>query len=367
MFLCYKNKGILFKMGGTLSSGQQLTSANKLQGGNMVCLGLKNQVGQPNTWTTAYTHNVSGILRKLWVATDGSYGPGNIYIQIIADGNVVWGNTNRSSGQDGIGNIGLALDMLMAPAGAGTASFETNILGCNMFNPTGGFGGYIVMDIAFINTLQILLGTSQSSTFNYWIQPFVEEFPQNIVSLYPYKCYCIPVKWSNTIYNNEYPLLDFKGNGNGVHLLGIKMYIFGLSGAWWEGRFRAYTSTNGFGKNSIPATGWNINHTISNIPTGMTGGRVILQSTGTEDFFFSSHNWTNTKGVYATDTAGCLYNSNGTNGVVSNSSVSVYRFFDQDRLHSNLNDFLSLTWTSGDPQVGESGSVTIFSQVWFLA
>ncbi len=345
-----------------------------LNGPVMICSGLKNQTGV-NGWTVAYVHDTtyttSGIMRRLWIATAGSVSPGQIYIQIITDGVTAWGNSNLTSSVDGINNIGLALDLLLTPAGSGTLTFACDKIGCNTFSPSGGFGGYITIDVPFTTSFEILLGTAQTTGYNYWIQPFIEEYPPIVMDIVPYKCYCITSKWSNTTYNYEYPFFDFQGAGNGVHLLGIKVYIFGLSGNWWEGRFRAYTSTNGFGQTAIPATGWTSNFTVSNIPTGMSGGRVILQSTGTEDFFLSSHNWTtaaNTyNGVYSTSISGCAYQSNGNTGVISTSSISVYRFFDCDVIYSLGYNYLTLTWTSGDPQVGQSGSVTIFCQCWFMA
>jgi hypothetical protein len=167
--------------------------------------------------------------------------------------------------------------------------------------------------------------------------------------------------------------LDEPGIVNGVNIIGLKMYIIGSSGAWFEGRFRGYVSDNGFGKvPRTPGTGWSgPDNNISNIPSGMTNGQVIHQSTGMEDFFDSSWGWRSTTVTtggaypYANDNAGVLYNSNGTGPVTATASISVYKFFDDEIIRSNGTQYMSLTWSCGDIIQGASGAAVILGQVWY--
>ena len=90
-------------------------------------------------------------------------------------------------------------------------------------------------------------------------------------------------------------------------------------------------------------------------------------SSGTEDFHLSSYNWNQTT-AYGADNSGLTYISN-TGGVTGGSTVDVYRVFGEEGgavpcSPTPRQNFL-LTWTSGDPQVGQSGVVTMTGHVWY--
>jgi hypothetical protein len=353
--------------------GQQLMLDAKLvpsaEGSQMLCMGLKQNTVSSYP-ATLYSYNGSGILRKLWIATN-NINPGKLFLTITTDGVTVWGNGKTTTGGTGYNTNPLALDMIFTPAGAGIGNtFQSTRIGCNKFSSTA-MGGYIRMDIPFQTQLSISLYNQLGGSLTYWLQPHVQTYPSPLMSLVTYQCRCRTFQWSCT-YNNEYPLLNEQGIVNGVNIIGLKMYIIGQSGAWFEGRFRGYVSDNGFGTVPKTTTTWSgADNNTSNLPTGMINGQVVHQSTGTEDFFDSSWGWigtsstVTTNGVYANDNAGMLYNSNGNAAVSFTSTISVYKFFDDEIIRSNGTQYMSLTWSCGDIKQGASGAAVILGQVWY--
>lgn len=316
-----------------------------------------------NTDVEVYSYTGSGFLRTLWLRVSG-INPGTVFIRVLADGEIVWGNLSTNTNLPGVNLIPLTCDVLLTPAGNGTLTYQTKYIGNNVFSATDA-GGYFRMDIPFQSSLQIIL-RGQGANFSYWIQPDLQVVSPTIMALFPYKSYISTFRWGATVYNSEYPLLNVQGDGHGVYLFGLKFYLFGISGNWWESRFRVYKSDNGFGESVVtPATGFSdpdLNE--PEVFAGAVNGEVVYISSGMEDFFLSSYNWTG--GEYAERLSGLLYNSSAPGGVGSTSQISVYRFMIDDIISVPGSSYLSLTLPSGDPKVGMSGSFLVLGQCYYF-
>ena len=144
-------------------------------------LGPKSQilpVGLSDATTIFSYSDGPGILRRLWIAvngtvTNGKVVPGNVFLRIYADGAICVGNYAIDTQGTGYDHIPLALDLLFSPLGG---PYYTNALqGCNVHN-NSSLGGYFTLDMLFRTSLSIRLFNNTSSAVTYWVQPFISTF-----------------------------------------------------------------------------------------------------------------------------------------------------------------------------------------------
>ena len=232
-----------------LDAGLSLTQKSNYIGvdvnSGLASLGLKYQtlpVGTADV-TSIFTHSEGpGILRRLWIAVYGTYAnekavPGNVFLRINVDGVISVGNYATNTEGIGYDRIPLALDLLFSPLGG---PYYTNALqGCNVFNSTS-LGGYFSLDVPFRTSLDIRLYNNTSSPVIYWVQPFITTFNSIPPSLSSVKLQSFTFRYFNTVYGNEYVLMNHLDVGNGVHFKYVRMHIIGASGNWWESRVRIY-------------------------------------------------------------------------------------------------------------------------------
>lgn len=330
------------------------------------CISLKNMsIGANSEYELARVTG-AGRLTKLWFACV-NINPGQCFINMKIDGVYTVGNNIKTGNTDGLNSTGLALDMLFSAAGGQQTSVATKYFGTNQCN-SNAIGGYIAFDMPYKNSFEITISNpTSSSTGLIWSQTYYTVNESIPFSLSPLKLYIQPFRWSSTVYGQEYPLLSASGP-NGIFLKGIKLFSAAASGSWWEGRFRTYTGGPGLSlpMNGLHFTGTNFSETTPYDPTATT----IAMSSGMEDYFDSSWNWAGVPTPMSSDYSGLLYNSAGSgNPVGPTTAVSAYKFFTNNALpSSSANENLVLTWTSGDPAVGQSGSLSfILGQVYYYA
>ena len=111
----------------TLNTGLVLAQKSNYIGidvnAGMTSLGLKSQILPVNTAdaTSIFTYSEGpGILRRLWIAVNGTYAnlkavPGNIFLRIYVDGVICVGNYAIDTQGIGYDHIPLALDLLFSP------------------------------------------------------------------------------------------------------------------------------------------------------------------------------------------------------------------------------------------------------------
>jgi len=336
------------------------TSLNIVPRSSLICLGQKHQALPFAADVIVYTYTGSGIMKKLWFAITTE--PETTFLYITVDGNVTFGNTSTSTEEIGLNTIGLSCDLALGAGRGNTVNFNTTTIGSN--NGSNGYiGGFFALDIPFSSSVSINLNNTVTSGL-YWIQPFIQTNPSIPISLSSLQLHCDTFKYGPTVYNSEYPLLNCRGNGNGVYLKGVKLYCRGISGHWWESRIRMYSGGTGMNIVQPTATCYTDKTYKYSLPY-QTGATVLWTSSGFEDFFLSSDNFAGQATYFAND-AGLLYNTAGTKGVGPTDTISVYRFFgvgSEVMPYSSSN--LVVTFTSGDPQIGTSGVVDLIGQIYY--
>ena len=363
----------------TLNSGLALAQKSNYIGidanSGLTSLGLKSQILPVGTAdaTSIFTYSEGpGILRRLWIAvngtvTDGKAVPGNVFLRINVDGVISVGNYAVDTQGIGYDRIPLALDLLFSPLGG---PYYTNALqGCNVAN-TSSLGGYFTLDMPFRTSLDIRLYNNTSSPVTYWVQPFITTFNSIPPSLSSVKLQSVTFRYFNTVYGNEYVLMNHLDTGNGVHLKYVRMHIIGASGNWWESRVRIYDGVNSPTSNDgyviSPWTPYNGNN-YSHFPGYDNTSKCIFSSSGLEDFYLSSWNGSNISS-FNNESSGLLYQS--TSGIVSTTTISFYRNFGHSETMPSVSTGrrLVLTLNSGDAQVGQSGSFfAVIGQAYFYA
>ena len=341
----------------------------------LTSIGLKYQtlpVGTADA-TSIFTYSeVPGILRRLWIAVYGTYAnekalPGNVFLRINVDGVISVGNYATNTEGIGYDRIPLALDLLFSPLGG---PYYTNALqGCNVFNSTS-LGGYFSLDVPFRTSLDIRLYNNTSSPVIYWVQPFITTFNSIPPSLSSVKLQSVTFRYFNTVYGNEYVLMNHLDVGNGVHLKYVRMHIIGASGNWWESRVRIYdgvdSPTSNDGYVISPWTPYNGNN-YRHFPGYDGSSKCIFSSSGLEDFYLSSWNGSNIS-AFNNESSGLLYQNASSIG--STTTISFYRNFGHSETMPSVSTGrrLVLTLNSGDAQVGQSGSFfAVIGQAFFYA
>ena len=363
----------------TLDAGLSLAQKSNYIGidanSGLTSLGLKYQtlpVGTADA-TSIFTFSEGpGILKRLWIAVYGTYAnsktvPGNVFLRINVDGIISVGNYATNTEGIGYDRIPLALDLLFSPLGG---SYYANALqGCNVFSTTS-LGGYCTLDVPFKTSLDIRLYNNTSSPVTYWVQPFITTFNSIPPSLSSVKLQSVTFRYFNTVYGNEYVLMNHLDVGNGVHLKYVRMHIIGASGNWWESRVRIYDGVNSPTSNDSyvisPWTPYNgKNYTF--FPGYDNTSKCIFSSSGLEDFYLSSWNGSNISS-FNNESSGLLYQNASSIG--STTTISFYRNFGHSETMPSVSTGrrLVLTLNSGDAQVGQSGSFfAVIGQAFFYA
>ena len=340
----------------------------------MTSLGLKSQILPVNTAdaTSIFTYSEGPeILRRLWIAVNGTYAnlkavPGNVFLRINVDGVISVGNYSTNTDTTGYEHIPLALDLLFSPLGG--AYYANALQGCNVFN-NAYLGGYFALDLPFRTSLDIRLYNNTSAPVTYWVQPFLTTFSTIPPSLSSVRLRSSTFRYTNTVYGNEYVLMDYPDVGNGVNLKYIRMHVIGASGNWWESRVRNYDGVNappGDGYVISPWTHYNGNN-YQHFPGYNNTSRCIFSSSGLEDFYLSSWNGANLTSFH-NESSGLLYQS--TSGIVSTTTISFYRNFGHSETMPSVSTGrkMVVTLNSGDAQVGQSGSfLAVIGQVFYYA
>ena len=339
-------------------------------------LGLKSQTLPTGLSDASSIFSYSGgpgILRRLWIAVNGTYAnsksvPGNIFLRIYVDGVICVGNYAIDTQGIGYDHIPLALDLLFAPIGG--PYYANALQGCNV-SSTSSLGGYFTLDMPFRTSIDIRLFNNNSYAVTYWVQPFISTFPTIPPSLSSIKLHSVTFRYYNTTYGNEYILMNFQDVGNGVFLKYIRMHVIGASGNWWESRLRIYDGVNippGDGYVISPWTPYNGNNYT--IFPGYDGtSRCIFSSSGLEDSYLSSWNGANLTS-FNNESSGLLNQS--TSSIGSTTTISFYRNFghaDSGTMPSvSTGRRMLVTLNSGDAQVGQSGSyLAVIGQAFFYA
>ena len=341
----------------------------------LTSVGLKSQILPVDTAdaTSIFTYSEGpGILRRLWIAVNGTYAnsksvPGNVFLRINVDGVICVGNYATDTQGIGYDRIPLALDLLFFSLGG--AAYANPLQGCNMATTTS-LGGYFTLDMPFRTSLDIRLYNNTSSPVTYWVQPFITTFNSIPPSLSSVKLHSVTFRYMNTVYGNEYVLMNHLDVGNGVHLKYVRMHIIGASGNWWESRVRIYDGVNSPPSNDgyviSPWTPYNGNN-YRYFPGYDNTSKCIFSSSGLEDFYLSSWNGASLTS-FNNESSGLLYQSNATIG--STTTISFYRNFRHSETMPSVSTGrrLVLTLNSGDAQVGQSGSfLAVIGQAYFYA
>ena len=281
----------------TLNAGLSLAQKSSVIGidvnSGLTSLGLKSQILPVGTAdaTSIFTYSEGpGILRRLWIAVNGTITggkavPGNVFLRINVDGVISVGNYAVDTDGIGYDRIPLALDLLFSPLGG---PYYTNALqGCNVHNDSS-LGGYFTLDMPFRTSLDIRLFNNTSSPVTYWVQPFITTFNSIPPSLSSVKLQSVTFRYFNTVYGNEYVLMNHLDAGNGVHLKYVRMHIIGASGNWQESRVRIYDGVNSPTSNDgyviSPWTPYNGNN-YRHFPGYDGTSKCIFSSSGLEDFY----------------------------------------------------------------------------------
>jgi hypothetical protein len=287
------------------------------------CVGVKEGSLANNSagWQMVFSSgNVGpGVIRQFWLAT-GTAGYTTTFISIVFDNESVpqFGPQPASNPTN---NNAISLELLFANGFTQYTSFFTDkFMASNLSTTT--FSGYLNVDMPFKSSFQVYLYNSSATAGNHWLQCFYEKVPTwlgyylncNVASTGPY---------SDQQTINQFSLTS--PTGNGVALLGTRVFFVGGTNNWVEGRFKIYSNNN-----------------------------LIFTSTGSEDYFLSAYSF-NTNSINHTNRCGVLY-TNGSSGT----NISAYRFFDPPYLPSATgSNTLSMTWTCSDPANDPSNNSTM--------
>lgn len=301
------------------------------------CIGNKRKPLPSGSWTTiARGDNITGIIKKVWLALS-AVDASKSYFRIFIDGNATPQVGTLTSSNFTLGNS-IAVDVLFT-AGFGAQSYWANeISGCNM-NTSGAMGGYVGFHMPFNTSFEIQI-FNNSSSGEYWSQVLYEElsdYQEHYFYLKPF----LFLNPSNTVSSFlECPLLSVS-SPRGVSLFTVKTFIASNEiDGWQEGKIRMYEG--GFGMTGTKSYEAFSPSDISYYGS-LAGVTKFFESTGTEDFFLSSHNF---KGLplFNNCKAGVLYNNNGQLG-----NLTCYRnFLSQEMPTTEANKNMVVTWTCGD-------------------
>ena len=167
-------------------------------------LGLKSQilpVGLTDA-TTIFTYSEGpGILRRLWIAINGTYAngksvPGNVFVRIYVDDVICVGNYAIDTKGIGYDHIPVALDLLFFPLNPSGGYYGNALQGCNVAN-TSSLGGYFTLDMPFRTSLSIRLFNNTSYAVTYWVQPFISTFNSIPPSLSSLKLHSVTFRYMN--------------------------------------------------------------------------------------------------------------------------------------------------------------------------
>lgn len=316
-------------------------------------IGNKYQTLFNGNYTTVASYSgSSGVLKRIWLALSAN--PAQCYINITFDGaSSPQFGTNITTGFT-LGNA-IACDICFGPGFASTNDYwATDVSGCNNQSLTT-LGGYIAIDMPFNSSFTIDVFNATGADAKYWCQVFYEfdASPTN----YPYHLYAKPFNLGapscTTTQFTECPILS-TSSLNGVILQGVKSLINGGgSSGWQEGKFRGYTGGPGMTSNQTYTAATPSNASYYNAQAGVT---QIFQSTGSEDFFLSSYNFSGLP-KFATNTSGIVLNSTSD----PTGHLTCYRYFNPasigtPRVASNPQNFV-FTWTCGDQNTPVASSV----------
>ena len=177
----------------------------------------------------------SGVLTRLWIATNGTSVGGLSIVFDNASSPQIGSNASPLAGVSGMNNIGLGCNLVFSngETGAPFHLLQQGVTSSNLTNNGGGVGGYFAIKAPFASRCQIyMLNTSTNSNLTYWIQPFIETL-QPSFSLPPLRLHCATFYYRAPFTTQIYPLLSLSGP-NGVYLKAIRTRIAGTSGNWWE-------------------------------------------------------------------------------------------------------------------------------------
>jgi hypothetical protein len=353
------------------SSALQLPQPWTIPNAPLTCYAIKGGTGPANSTTTIWdsqTYGIGqGILNRLYLGVNG-IDTSSSFLQVVVDGNINIGNISTTTGTVGLNQNGFPLDFAFAIGYGQTGIYNTQPYS-NTWVQSGNhqISGYWSHPCQFSKRLQINLVNTSLTGCAFWLQPFIASLNPLQASLNPYKLYTTTFNWQTTTGGVEYPLVNITNASNGAYIRSIKMAIGGLSGNWWESRYRWYSGGSGM-SGPIPSTPYQAGAFEISLPY-QAGAVWLGGSSGTEDFFLSSNNFVENN--YYMDDASLLYKSNLGN-VGPTSSIIALRTFGvrtQDpMISSNGSNTLVLSWTSGDPIVNNfSGSVNTSGQVWYYA
>lgn len=299
--------------------------------------------------------NSQGIITKFWLAIY-NINPGQVFIKIEIDGQLIFGNNLTVLSTDGMNSIALASDLLLTATQP--CNYMTNTCGSNICTSTT-LGGYLSIPMPFNNSVKISLINNTSSDGNYWSQVYFDKdtIPKTI-SL-P-QLHCTTFRYQ-TSYPNEYPLLSMRIPNKAIQLKGVRFHCIGQTGNWGEGRFRVYTGGSGM-PNPISSMHWTDSQ-YTDVSPYQSNAKTIFTSSGTEDFFDSSWSLAGTTIPTTSDHSGILVNSAGSgNFFQSNTTISCYRFFGENGFSlpkSDVGEYLVFSWACGDPVAVDQGSTAI--------
>jgi len=307
--------------GGGGGAGQRVSLTSALTSAGIKAFSMSSG---KYVYTPIVSLSGAGIVSKIWLAIAGP--PHQVAMQIIVDGVLCIGNTATVAQQispqlagDGADTFALTVDRWgnngIATSGNSTL-FSNDIMGSNACN-TVSFGGYVALDIPYGSSFVLALAnTATSQTVSVFAQVFSGAIP---ASLNPYG----PVRLHSTTFalgsanvglsldTGFYPVLSVPAGPNGVYLRGIKTSFLGVADAT-EGRWCAWQTPTQLGgsttKNAavgtlFPWTGFVGGQQYATGKTGVlannvlnppiAGSTLLLASTGYEDFFLSSYQWSN--------------------------------------------------------------------------
>lgn len=333
-------------------------------------LGYRSVTLPINTWTNVSylsTGIGGGVIRKLWISLNG---PGTnagsdiaslVFISINFDNAAVPQVGTQAATPGVVANNALTIETLFTPGWGSNITTNSEAFGCNNIGQNSS-GCYITFDMPFRTNFTIYLYNSALGSVTYSVQTEYELFHSSYIITPLYFHLQIGVS-IGLAYPNEYPILSLNST-NGVFLKRFIWFFGGISGNWWEGRFRIYTGGPGL-TTTISGTHYTDGTYTTSTPYD-PAAQVIWTSTATSDFFGSSSNFLNSP-YYAYNHAGYLYNSAGPmNALVTGSSWTAYKQFGTSTSKSSVlpnslpNQYLVFTWTAGDPAGAGTGQANYF-------
>lgn len=334
-----------------VSTGSRIYANNTLQ-----MISKKAATLTAGTWTTIATYSGgAGQIKKIWLALNAC-DPAKCYIRIVFDGSP--GTQPAQFGTDTASSFtlanSLACDILFS-AGFGSTNYWSNSSnGCNRLvtGNSGSMGGYVSFDMPFISnfTVQIF---NNSVTGTYWSQVFYEASSVSV----PYYFYMKPwlyssVSSSTTVFK-ECPLMSVAGGSNPIVLKHVKIFADPAGNSiWYEGKFRGYLGGAGL------TVGTQYSYTAATPSTlsyynQQAGVTQISESSGTEDLFMSSWNWTGLT-TYNNEFSGTVLNASGT----GTGNLTAYINFKDSSIGAPASTRFTFTWTCGD-QNAATGTASV--------